>query len=68
VPEIGRSNHCQASLASESNQTGILQGMSTSIISRIVETWEELPVDIRVEERKSVMRRKIKAWIIEQKK
>jgi hypothetical protein len=44
------------------------QSDKSTIISRVVETWEELPVDIRVEERKSVVIRKIKAWTSEQRK
>jgi hypothetical protein len=43
------------------------QSDKSTIISRIVETWEELPVNIRVEERKSVVIRKIKAWTSKRK-
>jgi hypothetical protein len=34
----------------------------SSLVSRLVETWEKLPVHIQGEEKQSVVKKKIKSW------
>ena len=38
------------------------QSVKTSLVAKIVETWERLPCDIRDEEKESVMKAKVKQW------
>jgi hypothetical protein len=38
------------------------QHEKSSLVSRLVETWEKLPVHIQGEERQSVVKKKIKSW------
>jgi hypothetical protein len=38
------------------------QHEKSSLVSRLVETWEKLPVHIQGEEKQSVIKKKIKSW------
>jgi hypothetical protein len=38
------------------------QHEKSSLVSRLVETWEKLPVHVQGEEKQSVVKKKIKSW------
>jgi hypothetical protein len=43
-------------------QTFPPQHEKSSLVSRLVETWEKLPVHVQGEEKQSVVKKKIKSW------